>query len=638
MWAPFEAVNDLVHDIIRGVSGWGHEEAQSVEDTEPQAMSAAKLQNMDRGILHASAIEHAPDYEKVGHSPSVKSLINHINAYNIELNNMRIPEEKGTDQEFMNSMAEVNGKVFAAMQQMQTYLIRKAQGYAKKGKRYAGVMGVCAAAATNIRTQMDWVNKIQENCFYALRKGLVVPYGQSYAQLLKETTIFQETDETDATLLGQGGVNSVYKVRDEERGTDRVLKEGHMDMEITNSSEKDVYERIKIQDTAIGKKHTMNTAHRDVAVSMIDKLFNLNAAVDTSLARSKSGNQASLMDLGAGKEVNKTFSYMDKTGEKRARILRQLWINMAYLQGYKLNETKLKEKEEAKKTRLTNINSAQFLESTYNLAALDIIVGHVDRHAGNMMMTESGVKAIDNDSAFSLRDAGQLLGKATKDMTSEEMHKFGTRSYMKRNEKGEMVESDMEIMNMMGRQAYLFFDKTFPYVTKEFRNKIVGVSSAAVRGTLKGLLEEDEIEACVGRVEALQKYLKGMSDDKIVGSFDDIDREAYSSEITNDAATNIMAQIRASGHEYGLRDFEGDGISTGFGLPIEAQALRSYVARECKIPTLAARPIAVEMINLMIKKDEEGDFNLEDAIASGELKKILNQAVKEVNLREGKKA
>lgn len=634
-----ERLSETVNEITTGENG-----ARNVEDEPRREITAAQLRGMNRGILNSGVIENAPDYKKVRGSASVKSLIRHIDNYEAAMKRMRIPHEASTDQEFMNEMAQVNGEVFAYMQEMQSYLIRKAQGYAKKGKKYAGVMGVCAAAATNIRTQMDWVNKIQENCFYALRKGLGVPYGAKYEDLMKTVNFYQETEDTERNFLGQGGISTVYTVADAERGETRVLKEGHMNMKMSGGTGDSVYERIRMKKPSNGTTHTMNTAYRDVAVSMIDKLFNLNAVVDTSMARTKSGNQASLMDKARGKEVNSTYAYMDEKGKSRAELLQQITLNRVYLQNgldYQFKNKKeaddeMKNRKDTESRQFVNINSSQFLESTYNLAALDIIVGHVDRHAGNIMMTEAGVKGIDNDSAFSLRKAGHILGGETKNMTAQQFKSITKQD----NAEGESVE----VINAQG-QAELFFDKAFPVVTEGFRNKILDVSLSAVEGTLKGLIMDDEIQACVNRVETLQKYLKSLPDDKIVGSFEEIDRENYANErqVTtgNMFNTNIMSQVRSVGKEIYF-ELDKEDIKQASIIPSgynELTIMRDFVKRILGISSNnEAMSIVFHLMKIMAKEAENGGFNVLHALKSGQLSAMCKMAENEVIWEKEKQA
>lgn len=637
----WKSVNDKIHDVMRGIKKRGNDSGRSVEDEQEQV--PLQSGNLDREISNSSAIERATDYKKVSHSSSVKSLMRHINKYEAAMNRMRIPEQRSGqngDQEFLNELAQVNGTVFTYMQEMYNYLIRKAQGYTQKGKMYTGIMSACITEATRIRTQMDWVNKIQENCYYAVRRGGRVPYGESYTDLLRSVNYFQETDYTDRTVLGQGGINTVYTVEDTERNQERVLKEGHMDMEITNISESSVYERIRKEKAVTGKKYTMNTAHRDVAVSMIDKLFNLNAVVDTSLARTKGGNQASLMDKAAGKEVTRTVAYMGDSEMRRAGLLRQIRANAIFLERgleYKFSDKEREEKEKWQKaqgTQIVDINSAKFLESTYNLAALDVIVGHVDRHAGNMMMTADGVKGIDNDSAFSLRKTGQILGKETKDMTNEE---FRLVSHEK-NENGESVE----VMNAQG-QAALFLDKAFPKVPAMFRDKILGVSLAAVAGVLRGLLEKDEIEACVNRVDELQKYMKNLPDDKIVDSFEEIDRNGYSTEEKRNAIgttyTNIMSHIRGSGGVAAFEECVSDDEVRDLRSFTEVKTIRNYVKRmRGEGDSIKIYWIAYYLMKELEREISSGEFDMYTALMDGTMVGLLARAEAMESNREKEKS
>lgn len=637
-----EQANDYFHDVIRGVKRLGHRIIHGVEDPaeSPDLSDTAVLRDMERGILNRQKIEKAPDYEKVSHNASVKSLIDRVDEYYAIMSSFTIPQQTGNPQEFMNQIAETNGKVFSVMRQMQEYLIKEAGVLSKKTKRYSGVMATCAAAASNIRTQMDVVNKIQENCLYAMRNGKPVPYGRRYEELLRETDIFQVKDDTETSLLGQGGINSVYKLWDNERGAERVLKEGHMYASLSNSAEQSVYERtrlVQVIDPSAGvviPKVDMNTAHRDVAVSIIDKLFNLNAVVDTSFVRSKSGGQASLMDKASGIEGDKVFTYMDEAGEKRSKLLQQIQLNKMFLAkgtDYKLNEWDTKEQKEVRNKAFININSAKFLESTYNLAALDIIVGHVDRHAGNMMVTEEGVKGIDNDSSFSLRSAIGNLNKDTKEAAFKDFKK------VLYDEK-----TQAEVMNP--RQAYLFLNKAFPCVPEEFRNKILGVSGSAVAGALKGLLQEDEIQACVGRVQALQDYLRGLPDDKVVQSFDQIDRESYSTQRNGGftgANTTIMSQMRTMGSDV-FFDFNEDEInSMNTWGNSEVAIINDYVQRVLHLTrNETGRPVAVALLRTLAKRCEEGEFDLVGALQNGQLDELCKTVAREVapELLEGNPA
>ncbi|MBQ6886963.1 MAG: hypothetical protein IJN54_05580 [Lachnospiraceae bacterium] len=609
----WEKINDALHDIGNKFVNWGHEDAVQVENA---GYDGVRCRAEERAILSNNMITQAKDYDKVSHSPSVKSLIRHFDDYHAIMRRMRIPQRQdgaNADQKFMNEMGVCNGEVLGHMEQMKEYLIRKAQGYEHKSERYKGVRDACVAAAMRIQTQIELVNKIQENCFYAVRHGHGVPYGESYENLLTQTDIYQEKDDTVSTVLGSGGLNTVYKVRDEERNTDRVFKEGHANVDQMQGGGS-IYQRIRMKEAEAGKMATMNTAHRDVAVSLIDKLFGLNAVVDTSMARSRNGNQSSLMDLAEGQEVEQTYSYMNDKGRKYAELLKQIMVNEKYLTnglGYEMSKEDKAEKAKNEKRQLVNINSAQFLESTYNLAALDIIVGHVDRHVGNIMMTEKGVKGIDNDTAFSLRDEFENFDGDMENLSWKQIREWKN-------------SNDIEVR---GEQAVLFFDKAFPAVTEEFKQKIIGVSESAIRGTLKGLIQEDEIEACVNRTKKLQAYMRNV---KIVDSFRDVDTESYSSQFNlgKEFSVNIMSQVRAAG---GAAQLETD---ERIGQMFEAKSreekvIRAYINRVGRPGAdMESEQVTVNMMRLLKDRVEADDtFDIFTALMDGTLEELCYQAM-----------
>lgn len=256
------------------------------------------------------------------------------------------------------------------------------------------------------------------------------------------------TNDTELKELGSGGINTVYELDkdnkvDDHKDKKRVLKRGHEFVDFSNGGEATVFERTRLMKTEAidtSEAYAMNTSYRDVAVSLMDRLFHLNAAVKTTFARAENGDQASLMHKAKGSDVFHSYAYMDDKGKRRAGIMKQILINEVFLsKGVDPKTLHKRENDDAhnayvdkvnagirdaQKRGMVNINSAAFLESTYNLAALDYIVGHVDRHAGNIMMTESGVQGIDNDSAFSLRVKGGELGSETKNTSAAQMVKY----------------------------------------------------------------------------------------------------------------------------------------------------------------------------------------------------------------------
>lgn len=524
----------------------------------PYAPSKDELQGMDRGPLTSDKVRRAAGKDTVS-SRSVRSLIIHVEEYNANMSALKIPNLGSDQTKFMNELAETNGQAFELMQGMQKYLIQKARGYAEKGKKYQGLMGLCSKAATDIEYQMKLVNVIQGDCMYALRKGENVPSGKSYIELLKTTTMKQETDLEDKKYVGGGQMNTLYSMKDEKRGKDRVLKEGFNSKSEAemNDVERDVFQgRIrqeKNRETGAylesereyeqmftskklkaPEKFRLNSANRDVAVSVIDKLFGLNAATETTLAMSAAGKQASFMDKEGGVNGNSAMGYMNEKEKIRNSASLQMKICMLYLKNGRnaanFSERDADDFKEFKSKKHVAINSTAFLESSINLAALDIIVGHVDRHSGNVMVSENGLKAIDNDTAFSL---WTILPEDRNSFDLSEERKF----FGARNEK----------------QATLNLKDTFPKVTKAFKQKICNVPVSAVRGALKGLLMPEEIEACVTRVTQLQEYLQNVTE---IDSFDEIDRNDYYNQVENGGllAMNYASQIKKRTNDLEKKD------------------------------------------------------------------------------------
>lgn len=534
------------------------EKEQESQVQMPYAPSKDELQGMDRGPLTSDKVRRAAGKDTIS-SRSVRSLIIHVEEYNANMSALKIPNLGSDQTKFMNELAETNGQAFELMQGMQKYLIQKARGYAEKGKKYQGLMGLCSKAATDIEYQMKLVNVIQGDCMYALRNGENVPSGKSYIELLKTTTMKQETDLEDKKYVGGGQMNTLYSMKDEKRGKDRVLKEGFnskseaemndVEREVFQGrirqeknretgayleSEREYEQMFTSKKLKAPEKLRLNTANRDVAVSVIDKLFGLNAATETTLAMSASGKQASFMDKEGGVNGSSAMGYMNEKDKIRNSASLQMKICMLYLKNGRnaanFSERDADDFKEFKSKKHVAINSTAFLESSINLAALDIIVGHVDRHSGNVMVSENGLKAIDNDTAFSL---WTILPEDRNSFDlSEERKFFGARNQ---------------------NQATLNLKDTFPKVTKAFKQKICNVPVSAVRGALKGLLMPEEIDACVTRVTQLQEYLQNVTE---IDSFDEIDRNDYYNQVESGGmvAMNYASQIKKKTNDLEKKD------------------------------------------------------------------------------------
>ena len=175
-------------------------------------------------------------------------------------------------------------------------------------------------------------------------------------------------------------------------------------------------------------------------------------------------------------------------------------------------------------------------------------------------------------------------------------------------------------------------------MTEAFREKIVRVSPEAVAGTLQGLLEKEEIDACVERVKDLQKYLNDLPEDRVVDSFHQINQnygEEYSSQITRapgmfaDTHSNIMSQVVGVGKGDLLKDYtwkEYKQLSSSMGSSGEIPIMRMYVERMTGYKDLDALKITYYMMKEMAKRATSGGFDVYNALADGTMIGILNRA------------
>lgn len=658
----WESINDKAHDLARWVKGWGSNDAKSVNDKsmkwhsndafdgkreeEPdnrtineefgEGKVLAGDYEISRGIADENIVKRIANYEKISHSPSVKSLIRHIDNYEQAMKHFFVPQKTGTDTEFLQDVAETNGLVCEYMLEIEKYLLRKAEGYTHKSKRYAQVGMACREEAKKIRVQMDLVNKIQEYCFYQCRTGKNLTYaGRRYEEVLKDPnlSIFQAGELDDTQKFGAGQVNSVYKIQDAQRDNkERIFKAGNQNVDLKNDGMKEVYKRIKMRN-AKDDKEKINTSYRDVAVSMIDKLFDLNAAVDTSFVRASDGSQASLMDIAAGKSNDSLYAYTgseEKAG-READILHQIMINAPYLLNgtdYKPDEKDRKEIANQKQRTMVNVGSEKFVQSTFNLAALDFICGHVDRHKGNYMVSEQGVQGIDNDSAFSLRKANYSNSKSK----TADYNKFSDMESVDFTKQTDAEGNTVYINNY--NAAYSALDTSFPFVTEEFRNKIMSVSEDAVRGTLRGLLEEDEIEACVGRVKEFQSYLGKLKREKgqIVDSLSERAAEFSQKAKLGFIATygNIMSQVRGANggllfERYAhIADQEYRPVLTLGIAGKEANIVSRYITR-IGIRDEMLVPVYLELMKRLEEQSRNTKFDLHEELKSGRLDRMCKE-------------
>lgn len=167
---------------------------------------------------------------------------------------------------------------------------------------------------------------------------------------------------------------------------------------------------------------------------------------------------------------------------------------------------------------------------------------------------------------------------------------------------------------------------------------------------MQGLIEKEEIDACVERVKELQKYLNDLPKDRVVDSFHQINQnygEEYSSQITRtpgmfaDTHSNIMSQVVGVGKGDLLKDYtwkEYKELSASMGSGGEIPIMRMYVERMTGYKDMDALKITYYMMKEMAKRATSGGFDVYDALVDGTMIGILNRAeniVKEEERVEG---
>ena len=123
------------------------------------------------------------------------------------------------------------------------------------------------------------------------------------------------------------------------------------------------------------------------------------------------------------------------------------------------------------------------------MAALDYICTHMDRHVGNYMIVQQDgkfrVQAIDNDTAFA------------------------------RVEEGRRGSPNAPEVNL---------EDNFPFVDAGLKAKIQAISPETLRDSLTGLLKEDQIAVACERLKKMQEHFEKV--EVVTGDFtsDQIDR------------------------------------------------------------------------------------------------------------------
>ena len=512
----------------------------------------------------------------------LENLIKDSREYENFFTNTKIPSVN--DPDYVEMMAKIN----AEMMRKNEILLLK---FAEESARYfaesqnAKVKGKAELSAEKEKMGIV-LKKLAEN-MQAQKAGIINMYdqtmdqyrndperlgevsGKSVGDIYGKTNVYiKPASETE--ILGSGSLNTVYKVTVD--GKKRVFKQGMVnyrskeanDNTILFFQEREGLDVRKLNDTTaaghgIEILDELNTANRDVAVSRLNQLFDLNVSVYTTLGRAENGELSSVMELSDGMSLDKCIVtamiekeedmrvYLDEGYSRRIeadqRVVEEkkheLFNRLPEGTVWDLDQTKkmidklnLLEKEkkaagenpnpkidvgefmseffgmdvvksdvkiplETLKNRLesiaamerTNVQKEHVLnewkknpiidaydpalnESLMELAALDYICAHPDRHLGNYLLVQKDgktrVQAIDNDTAFPKRKPRSV---------------------------GEYAPTVM-------------LEKNFPLVTPELKAKMLKVTPEQLKDSLTGLLSEQQIEVACDRLENLQKYFK----------------------------------------------------------------------------------------------------------------------------------
>ena len=398
---------------------------------------------------------------------------------------------------------------------------RQEEDEARQNAAFRFLADDCANLATIAYSQRIFMNKIYDDMITASSANpdaLAAAAGKSYAEILGDVRMYEfnrgDTKGT-AQVLGGGAINTVY--RDTFQGAEQVFKGGkthersvmgrageeNVGLEVMRERMGYTPEELRYGAASGGMAiRDANTAQRDVAFSRINKLLGFDVAVSTQLAKSETGDASSLMGMGRGK-IAADFAYhvgaeWAETAREKSRtdLAAQKGFQEERLRGNEAalaGETDpgmredyeraiaeargyLAKKGATESLEPINLEDPALAMQLFQMEVLDVITGHVDRHAGNFMMNKReeggvGVTAIDNDTSFGLN-------------------------------------TDVEDLGAVGQAYRPILSEAFPFVPAAIKNKIAGVSRSDIEQALTGLLSKPQIDAACARLEKLKSYFE----------------------------------------------------------------------------------------------------------------------------------
>lgn len=237
------------------------------------------------------------------------------------------------------------------------------------------------------------------------------------------------------------------------------------------------------------------TSERDVAVSRINKLLGFNIITETEFAQTADRTKSSLGKLAEGSSPN-DFLFYTNPGEKAGMDeIAEVTSIINYVKKKKEINAIGDSHEREQKLQKHDVNSVRAVDLSKHgnanefikLTIVDMIVGHVDRHAGNFLVKagadgKMSVRGIDNDTAFGRFDNIEGPGE------------------------GENRVDESRITP--------FLNESLQFVPESIYKQVKKVNASMIRGALKGLIPDEEIKFAESRFEKVKGHLEKLKSQK----------------------------------------------------------------------------------------------------------------------------
>ncbi len=462
-----------------------------------------------------------------------------------------LPNHREPD--FLEMVAKKNADLAATQKAVTDILIEKAKSFVtladdpsltEEQKEHVEQLNArCIHMAKYVQQQTPKLSKMYGDILLAHsnhdEKQLEDYSSQKYDKLFTQTTVYKNT--AAAKALGSGGINTVYHATIDD--TQHVFKRGMTninditsgfgtltkledilrkpeisDMDVAYSSkafvkatlpsikstvsystlsqrgERITTEPAEVEINAIARN--ANTAQRDIAVSRVNTLLGLNASVQSQLALDVDGSISSAMSFAKGSSPKAMVLAPTKADLSIATRYKQealpTTIENAKNSLKKLEDAKDIRSDQYNMTRLdlssslaaqsndhiVDISNISLNRSLMNIAALDYICGHIDRHIGNYTVHVS------------------------KDSSNNDLYKCTA------------IDNDMSFGHSNPLAAtvrdspVVMLESNFPVIERTLADKIEQLNPTTLSNSLKGLLDEEQIDHACNRLAIFKDYLK----------------------------------------------------------------------------------------------------------------------------------